>query len=454
MDNTEVKKTSVTKAHSFSVQPTIKYNRPQRTSVSDPLLKAQIEQHEAFRRECLSKAIQCNLPDIVERTKPRKRIPLPDGLSDEEIAFIQSRSIRKNNNLRKLLVVLVKKDFVTMTRWVSSNLDECVQQMIQNIYDEFRDEELNTTKFRCLRCRIALVTCVSHEADAFKSAEILSDELYVKVIDTDLKVGAQEIVWNNVFEECACSQSQQRVQCAFLAVFYNLIDKSTGKVKRDYEAIYDDISKLNSDSKDLLLCQCQKLCSSAFHPVSCVKLYTTSNLSHSPNRRSPTSGSPHTFLKETKEPEPLVLSEKQGNQTPAEKHDSEISDLEPMSPQSESSISSESSMSTGSSIYHGSVDMSDKEFGTSTSNRRRAKRTDRHLTSSHNADHANDKRNASLRLIPAMNLEKPSSASTIHQCVSKTRIITKAEDRRRFLEIHNAKSVYVDSSVVRVHDSD
>ncbi|KAH3830849.1 uncharacterized protein LOC127879373 [Dreissena polymorpha] len=317
MDNTEMKKTSVTKAHSFSVQPTIKYSRLQRTSVSDPLLKAQIEQHEAFRRECLSKAIQCNLPDIVDRTKPHKRIPIPEGLSDEEISFIQSRSIRKNNNLRKLLTVLVKKDFVTMTRWVRSNLDEGVQQMIQNTYDEFRDEELNTSKFRCLRCRITLVTCVSHVADALKSAEILSDELYLKVIDTDLKVGAQKIVWNNVFEECACSQSHKRVHCAFLAVFYNLIDKSTGKVKRDYEAIYDDISKLNSDSKDLLLCQCQKLCSSAFHPVSCVKLYTTSNLSHSSNQTSHASGSSHTFLKETTVPEPLVVSEKLGNQTPA-----------------------------------------------------------------------------------------------------------------------------------------
>ncbi|KAH3830906.1 hypothetical protein DPMN_104162 [Dreissena polymorpha] len=117
-----------------------------------------------------------------------------------------------------------------------------------------------------------------------------------------------------------------RVHFAFLAVFYYLIDKSTGKVKRDFKAIYDDISKLNCDSKDLLLCLCQELCSSAFHPVSCVKLYTASKLTQSQNRTPHTSGSPHTFLKETSVPEPVVLSEKRGNQTPAIHHDSDISD--------------------------------------------------------------------------------------------------------------------------------
>ncbi|KAH3830898.1 hypothetical protein DPMN_104154 [Dreissena polymorpha] len=102
-------------------------------------------------------------------------------------------------------------------------------------------------------------------------------------------------------------------------------------------------------------------------------------------------------------------------------------------------------MSTGSSFYHVSVDMFDKDFGTSTSNRRRMKITDRHMTSTHNADHAYEIRNASFRLMPAMTLQKPSSANTIHQRVSKTRILTKAEDRRQFLEINIAKSVYVGS---------
>ncbi|KAH3830850.1 hypothetical protein DPMN_104106 [Dreissena polymorpha] len=123
-------------------------------------------------------------------------------------------------------------------------------------------------------------------------------------------------------------------------------------------------------------------------------------------------------------------------------------------------------MSTGSSVYNGSVDMSEEDIGKSKNtsdvhcsafNNRRAKRKDRHMTSTHNGNHADVIRNASLRLMPVMSLGKPSSASTSNHCnqrVSKTRIIAKAEDRRQFLEINNAKSVYVGSSVVHVNDSD
>ncbi|KAH3830897.1 uncharacterized protein LOC127876343 [Dreissena polymorpha] len=460
MENTEVKKTrlTVTKANSFSVKPSEKYIRQPRTSVSDPLLKAQIEKHEAFRRECLSKAIQWNLPDIVDRTKPHKRIPLPDGLSDEEISFIQSRCQRKNNNLRKLLIVLVKKDFVTMTRWVSSNLDEDVQKMIQNTYEEFRDEERNKSRYRCLRCRIVLVTCVRAVADELKSAEILSDELYIKVIDTGLKVGAQETLWNNVFEECKCSESQHEVHCVFKVVFSNLIEKSPGKVKKDYEAIYDDISKLYNYSPDLLVCQCRKLCSSGFHPVSCVKRFTTGpcNLTHSSNQTSDTSVSTQTCLNEiTTTTERLAMSANQENQIQAGKLDSDIPDIRPMSIISESSISSISSHSTGSNDCYASSEFSDDDFGQSSNNvyvnfptlsKRREKGTEKR-NSSHNVDHAVKIRNASLHLMSAMHLGKPSPASTIPQRVINTRICNKAEDRRQFFEIKNAKHVYVGSSV-------
>ncbi|KAH3736765.1 hypothetical protein DPMN_043338 [Dreissena polymorpha] len=247
-------KTNLTKSHSFSERPTRK-KIASRTSVSDPLLKDEKEKHEAFRTVCLSQSIQRHLTDIIENTTAHKRIPLPDWLSAEEIKFIQKKRQRRNNNLRKFLMILRRKDFGTMYQWVHNNLDQKLKQMILETFNEFCDEDLNKTKYRCLRCRMSLVTCVTKVADQLKSVGILSDELYLNIIDTHIKTGSQETLWDSIFEECKQSQSIQIVNCAFKVSFGSLIASGKEAELSDYKAIYCSISSLNGASNDLLVCK-------------------------------------------------------------------------------------------------------------------------------------------------------------------------------------------------------
>ena len=137
----------------------------------------------------------------MDRSTPYTNIPLPTWLSPKERKHIEKEGQREKNNLRKFILIIMKQDFVKMSQFVNS-LDVPLTSMIWKTFHEFRDEERNQNRYRCLRCRMIMTTCVTRVADQLKSADIISDSLYEDVIDTKLKVGAQEALWDKVLEEC------------------------------------------------------------------------------------------------------------------------------------------------------------------------------------------------------------------------------------------------------------
>ncbi|XP_052809975.1 uncharacterized protein LOC128238278 [Mya arenaria] len=273
--NKEIK-TGLTKSASFNDPSTKPLKKPVRNVVSDPLPKDAKEKYEQFQRECLSKAIQWNMCGIIESCKAHKKITLPEWIKPDDARRINYNNRRKKNNLRKFLCLLVEQDFDIMQNWLCTyeELSQDIQENVWRTFGEFFYLDPIKTKLCCLRCRLVANTCVTNAADQLKSADILSDELYNQVIDTDKKAGCQENLWAQVIQECLEYGRMQNVICVFKVVFSELVTNTQGREKMEYQAILEDIDRYDGTVDDVLYCQCHELCLKSLHPLSCVKTYS------------------------------------------------------------------------------------------------------------------------------------------------------------------------------------
>ncbi|XP_052809976.1 uncharacterized protein LOC128238279 [Mya arenaria] len=353
--NKEIK-TGLTKSASFNDPSTKPLKKPVRNVVSDPLPKDAKKKYEQFQRECLSKAIQWNMADIIAGCKAHKKIELPEWVTPDDVRRINYNNRRKNNNLRKFLCLLVKQDYDRMWNWLCTykELPQNIQEKVSRTFREFFDIDPIKSKLCCLRCRLVANTCVTKVADQLWSADILSDGLYIQLIDTDKKAGDQQNLWEQVIIECLDYGSIQNVLCVLKVVFSDLVTKTQGKEKEEFQEILEDIDQCGENVEKLLDCQCHELCLKSLHPLSCVKTYSSVGMYMSP---------PVTRKHKQKQRPPPIedIPESRRYQHPTTR---QLRKGPPISPiRSESSISSPSSDSSASINCPGSGEYSPEEDG-------------------------------------------------------------------------------------------
>ena len=166
------------------------------------LISEERNRFNSCRRKCFSKPIQWKLVDLISVYRDHQDVILPKWLSKDEIKAIQSVPDRKNQ-LRKCVCILRKNDFQSMQQWLQNcNFDVTVINKIWETFKEFNDEEINTRKMKCFHCRMVHIASVNNVADFLVSADIISEALYLKTVESPLPLGAQEILWRQVFCEC------------------------------------------------------------------------------------------------------------------------------------------------------------------------------------------------------------------------------------------------------------
>ncbi|XP_053391849.1 uncharacterized protein LOC128554604 [Mercenaria mercenaria] len=284
-------KTKIKKAASFHEKPTRIPTRIRRSIHTVPSDKDEERRLNSFRRECLSKAIQWNVVDLVKAASEGQSIILPKWLCREEIKTIKIGSDRKNH-LRRFLCILIEKDFVTMQEWLQScKLDEKVVKRVWETFEEFSDVETNKSRMKCFHCRLVETVNVLDVVDYLFSAEIISSELCQKISSSELIVGAQEGLWKEVLEECRRYIHPKALVTTFKISMTDKLSLLNDKEKFEYESLLS--MTVETDAADLFTCRCQERCSKSFHPVSCLKSMSLAGVyfSQPPQRKRENSSS-------------------------------------------------------------------------------------------------------------------------------------------------------------------
>ncbi|XP_053396411.1 uncharacterized protein LOC128545924 [Mercenaria mercenaria] len=273
-------KTKIKKSASFHEKSTRIPTRIRRSTHTVPSDKDEERRLNSFRRECLSKAIQWNVVDLVKAASEGQSIILPKWLCREEIKTIKIGSDRKNH-LRRFLCILINKDFVTMQEWLQScKLDEKVVKRVWETFEEFSDIETNKSRMKCFRCRLVETVNVLDVVDHLFSAEIISSELYLKISCSELIVGAQEGLWKEVLEECRRYIHPKALVTAFKISMTDKLSLLNDKEKFEYESLLSMTDE--TEPAGLFTCHCQERCSKSFHPVSCLKSMSLAGVYFSP----------------------------------------------------------------------------------------------------------------------------------------------------------------------------
>ena len=250
-------------------------------SVADESLRI-----EAFRKECLSKAIKCNSVDIIscytKKDNPLSLV-LPSWLSAEEKNSINKRSHIKYQS-RTFLSILREKDFDTIRYWIEedSGIDRSILNHIWKTYEEFNDVE-HIMKRMCIFCLLKLKVDVSDVIDHFCSIEIITDELYKEINSSTRKIGSQDSLWVKVAKECSGFPIQSYIQEALRIALIDIIERTDNN---DDKNVLDQVSKeLEKDSEidnNIFICKCKDICSKELQPMSLLKSMSLLNVYSSP----------------------------------------------------------------------------------------------------------------------------------------------------------------------------
>lgn len=238
-----------------------------------------------FRRECLSKAIQWNIVDLINAAMEKADDSwYPKWLSREEAKLVKKETDKKNQ-FRRFLCVLRKKEFVVMQEWLHvCGLDETVIKQVWNIFEEFSDKDTNRSKLKCFRCRLIQGVNVQSMADYLFSADILkSEEEYLRISSTERPVGAQDDLWKCVLRDCEKYICPEIVALALKVALMELLDSAEDTMKKVYESLLSDIDTCKP--QELLSCSCDRRCSQSFHPPSCLETLSLSGVYFTPLTR-------------------------------------------------------------------------------------------------------------------------------------------------------------------------
>ncbi|XP_053391848.1 uncharacterized protein LOC128554603 [Mercenaria mercenaria] len=288
----KIKKTS-----SFNEKPSVKPVRVRRSPHTIPSDKDEERRINSFRRECLSKAIQWNLVDLINAVPEKHEFVLPKWLSREEVKFIMEGTDRKNH-FRRFLCVLRKKEFGTMQEWLHiCGFDEKVVKQVWETFQEFSDKDMNMSRLKCLRCRLIDGVSVVKVADYLYSADILtSEQEYLRISSSERPVGAQDELWKYVLQQCEKYICPEVVAIALKVALTDQLNIVDDDEILSYESLLNDID--TSDTRELLACSCNVRCSQSLHPPSCLKTMSLAGVYFSPPTRrkreksSSSSGSP------------------------------------------------------------------------------------------------------------------------------------------------------------------
>ncbi|XP_060606928.1 uncharacterized protein LOC132759213 [Ruditapes philippinarum] len=292
-------KKKVKKAASFQERRTQRSLKERRSIHTVPSDKDEERRLKSFRRECLSGAIKWNIVDLVKALPDQQTIHMPKWLSRAEIRSIEQGTDQKNC-FRRFLYVLIDKDFDTMQEWLNScSLDEKVILQVSRTYEEFSDVETNRFRMKCFHCKLVETVNVQDVCDYLFSAEIISRQLYLRIISSALIVGAQEGLWKDILEECRKHIYPKALVSAFKIAFTDKTSMQTGSEKDSHESLLNVIDDV--DASDILDCHCKERCSKSFHPFTCLKSMSLAGVYFSPpisrkKASSSESGSPQSNL--------------------------------------------------------------------------------------------------------------------------------------------------------------
>jgi len=114
--------------------------------------------------------------------------------------------------------------------------------------------------------------CVTQVADQLISSDVLSVELYTRIIDTKRKVGFQEMLWNSVFEACFLDTTLLPVAtCALKVVLLELAETMPSSEKTEIESLFKELSETQGNLSALFMCHCDEICGRSLHPLSCLQ---------------------------------------------------------------------------------------------------------------------------------------------------------------------------------------
>ena len=240
----------------------------------------------SFMKECLSKSIQWNTPQLMSGMDPDKITVILDHLSKMQLteSFEKFGDLQAQDKLEVLLVEMKSKEFDIMK--------DCLQELqsynpqaveaVWALYDQYLSTDFD--KLLCvyckIRCRVDIKNCSRH----LYSQNIISGNLHKRIVIRRSKTGSQEDLWNDLEEECTKYHNSKHV---LDAIYCSLVAQGD-----NYEHLITELSKYCEKVNPKFACTCQESCSELFMP----------NDSITTNIKASSHAYPYTFDKENQVP--------------------------------------------------------------------------------------------------------------------------------------------------------
>ena len=219
-------------------------------------------------KECLSKSIQWNTPQLMSGMDPDKiTVKLENLLKMQKTeSFEKLDDLQAQDKLEVLLVEIKSKEFDIMKNCMQElqSYNPQAVDAVWALYDQYSSTDFD--KILCVYCKIRCRVDIKHCSRYLYRQNIISDNLHKRIIMRRSKTGSQEDLWNDLEEECTKYHNSKHV---LDAIYCGLVAQGDS-----YEHLITELSKYCEKVNPKFTCTCQEARSELFMPND----YNTNNV--------------------------------------------------------------------------------------------------------------------------------------------------------------------------------
>lgn len=214
----------------------------------------------SFMKECLSKSIQWNSPQLMSGMDSDQIIVKLENLLKmrRTESFEKFGDLQTQDKLEVLLVDIKSKEFDIMK--------DCMQELhyynpqavegVWTLYNQYLKTDFD--KILCVYCKIRCRVDIKHCSRYLYRQNIISGNLHKSIILRRSQAGSQEDLWNDLEEECTKYHNAKHV---LDAIYSGLVAQGDS-----YEHLITELDKCCEKVNPKFACTCQESCSELFMP--------------------------------------------------------------------------------------------------------------------------------------------------------------------------------------------